>query len=48
MTRSPKKTAKAETSAKGGAGSVYDAYDKQRYESLERKLAANRQSWLDT
>lgn len=48
MTRSPKKTAKAETKAKGGAGSIYDAYDKLQYASLERKLAADQKAWLHT
>lgn len=48
MKRSPKKKMMTKVSAKRGAGSIYEAYDKSRYASLERKLAADRQSWLDT
>lgn len=47
MTKPPKNKGQA-GSAKGGAGSIYDAYDKRRYASLERKLAADPKTWLDT
>ena len=46
MTKPPRKDGR--TSAKGGTGSIYDAYDKRRYASLERKLAADPKTWLDT
>ena len=31
-----------------GRASIYEAYDKRRYTSLERKLASNPKIWLDT
>lgn len=46
MTRPPKK--KRQTRVKARATSIYEAYDKRRYASLERKLAADPKAWLKT
>lgn len=46
MPKTPKK--KGRPDADRVRVSIYDAYDKRQYASLERKLAADPKSWLDT
>lgn len=46
MTSPPKKPGQSNVGSR--RTSIYDAYDKRRYASLERKLAADPKAWLET